>query len=141
VDRAVWDSEERAIGELKAWLVEAGFSAQRLDYPPAFVGDEVTDFARPPVSIRLVRDRSVWSIEVAGPDGTFVGIQLWRDLLDGTGPSIEAAPIQDRAKSLKARLDEIEHLASAPDFSETAAALHELGRRRARLRFPGAFPE
>lgn len=58
------------------------------------------------------------------------------------GPRCTTPPCtRDRVILLEARLEEITRLASAPDFAATAAALSELGDRRATLLFPGAFAE
>ena len=71
----IWAAEERLIDELKGRLSDSGFTALTDDYQPEVFGNRLIDLARPPVLVRLVRDRSQWSIDVAGPDGRLEAVE------------------------------------------------------------------
>ncbi len=129
-------TDDELANELQAWLVgERGFVVVNEPSLHDEAAVRIVDLARPPIIVRLVTDRGLWSIEVAGPDGHWVDLELWRDYLDGCGYSAGPSAFADCARILRARLDEITALASATDFAPTASRLAEVHRERAVARY------
>jgi hypothetical protein len=128
-------SDDDLARQLQGWLLARGFVAvneRTLDEEAAV---RMVDLARRPLRVRLVSDRGAWSMEVAGPDGHWIDLELWRDLLDGVAYSAGPSSFADCVAILRARLEEISALAESPDFALTGAALAALHRQRAVARY------
>ncbi len=107
-----WTVDDAVMADLRAWLVERGFTVLSDSYDVASFGNQEVTLARP-VAIRLVKDRDQWWVEVAGADGRWSSIGRWRDALRGRGPQLLTAG--DQAEILREMLDEIERHPSPPD--------------------------
>jgi hypothetical protein len=128
-------SDDDLARQVQGWLLARGFVAvneRTLDEEAAV---RMVDLARRPLRVRLVSDRGAWSMEVAGPDGHWIDLELWRDLLDGLAYSAGPSSFADCVAILRARLGEISALAESPDFALTGAALAALHRQRAVARY------
>jgi hypothetical protein len=128
-------SDDDLARQVQGWLLARGFVAvneRTLDEEAAV---RMVDLARRPLRVRLVSDRGAWSMEVAGPDGHWIDLELWRDLLDGVPYSAGPSSFADCVAILRARLEEISALAESPDFAMTGAALAAIHRQRAVARY------
>jgi len=121
--------------DAQIWLAAHGFVVVNQPALHEEAGVQMSDLARPPLRVRLVNDRGSWSMEVAGPDGHWIDLELWRDLLDGGAYSAGPNAFADCVAILRDRLEEIAALAASPDFSTTTAALEALHHERAVARY------
>lgn len=128
-------SDDVVANELRAWLLDRGFVVVSEPSLQEGAGVAMTDLERPPLRVRLVNDRGAWSLEVAGPDGHWIDLELWRDHLDGSGYSAGPSTFVDCVSILRARLDEIVAVASSADFAAAAARLAALHHERAIARY------
>ena len=70
-------SDDEIASELQAWLVDQrGFVVVNEPSLHDEAAVRMVDLARPPIIVRLVTDRGLWSMEVAGPDGHWVDLEL-----------------------------------------------------------------
>jgi hypothetical protein len=128
-------SDDVLARHLQGWLLARGFVAVNEPLLHEEAAVRMVDLARQPLRVRLVSDRGAWSMEVAGPDGHWIDLELWRDFLDGSAYSAGPSSFADCVAILRARLEEISALASSADFAVTAAALAALHRQRAVARY------
>jgi hypothetical protein len=128
-------SDDVLARHLQGWLLARGFVAVSESTLHEGAAVRMVDLARQPLRVRLVSDRGAWSMEVAGPDGHWIDLELWRDFLDGSAYSAGPSSFADCVAILRARLEEISALASSADFAVTAAALAALHRQRAVARY------
>jgi len=86
-------------------LEAAGF--RRRESPPdrENFGNRVVDFTEGRLRVRLVLDRSTWTIEVGEYDP-----DLWRAALEGTDPT-DPSPLDAQAEWVRANLDELRRAA------------------------------
>jgi hypothetical protein len=130
-EKAIRQAEDSLADALKAWLIEDDFDLRQDRYYPESFGNRVIDLTRRRLSIRLVRDRSEWSIEIAGPDGKWTYVVRWGDLVQGPGFNPEPVSFSWQVEILEKQLDPIQSLADGPDFASTAVALARLSRASA----------
>ncbi len=128
-------SDDVLARHLQGWLLARGFVAVNEPTLHEEAAVQMVDLARLPLRVRLVSDRGAWSIEVAGPDGHWIDLELWRDFLDGSAYSAGPSSFPDCVAILRARLEEISALAESPDFAATALRLAALHRERAMVRY------
>ena len=121
--------------DAQIWLAAHGFVVVNEPTLHEEAGVRMIDLVRPPLRVRLVNDRSSWSMEVAGPDGHWIDLELWRDLLDGAAYSAGPSTFADCVAILRDRLEEIAALAASPDFAATGARLSALHHERAVARY------
>ena len=79
---------------------------------------------------------------MAGPDGEWWDVELWRDFLAGAEPrrpSVDS--LVDQVEMLLSIIDEVAATAAAPGSEATLERLREYGRLRAKVMLPDVDPD
>lgn len=104
-----------SIGELLEQLPQVGFNVVAERYSAESFGNRVTVLERDPVAIRMLKDRGIWTVDVAGPrtvtteGGDFwFSSGVWQAYLDSTDPPIKAMPLDQEIIFVKDRWQDVE---------------------------------
>ncbi len=120
-----------ALAALAARLEERGFAVD--EQPPSdSFGDQLITFTDERLRVRLIRDRSLWTIELGHPgwDGVY-DPDLWCAALEGADP-MEPSELEEQAAYVAGALDRLGDAASEPALRER---LDEIAVARADLWF------
>ena len=110
-----------------------GFALSTDNCSDAF-GDRIVVFTRSSLSIRLVRDRSQWFIEVGCEDWEdWFDSDTWKRCLLRTPISDDPPPLPEQAKFIIAHLDQIDGTLDDPG-GQLRRCLNETRASRARRR-------
>ena len=95
------------LARLADQLAAAGFRVESSARSDAF-GDRVVQFARGPVRVRFVRDRSQWFIDMSrdGWDDWF-DPDVWRSCLDNLPLAREPSPLDEHAAFVVEAIEQI----------------------------------
>ena len=112
-----------ALTALADQLEAEGFARRETPPDRENFGNRVIDFTEGRLRVRLVLDRSVWTIELGDRDA-----DVWRAALDGTDAT-EPIPVDEQAEWVRANLDRIRR--GARD-RRVRRRLDEIAKARAR---------
>lgn len=128
------------VAALEDFLKEVGLECERREEGASF-GNKLLQYGDKVVMVRVVSDRGVWFIEVAGSQAQPVqwyDVAILRDLL--AGPGEDVLPLQAQVDFLEKHWSNVVERLSPPELDDSAAQLAVLRHERARRRFPGFFP-
>jgi len=119
------------LAALATTLEERGFAVD--EQPPSeSFGDQLITFADERLRVRLIRDRSIWTIELGHPAWDDVyDPDVWRAALEGADPTDPSA-LEDQAAYVAGALDRLREAAGEPALRER---LDEIAVARADLWF------
>lgn len=114
-------SPPEALIELLGWLEGQGFRlVSDMSYPESF-GNRAIVLERSPIEVSILRDRSIWSIEIASPGLSRRALDVWKAYIEGREVRIEPDEVEWQCDFLRQHLDDIRR-ALAPQALETTKA-------------------
>jgi hypothetical protein len=118
---------------LRAVLEERGFWLAEQEHREDSFGDTFLVLVRRGLSVRIVRDRGQWSVEVSGPGGDqWFSPMVWRTYLDGDAGDVATPALDEQCQLVSKRLDEMQ--AAAESDAALGERLLESRALRAQIR-------
>jgi hypothetical protein len=108
----------------------AGYAGSAVTTALAF-DDAIAELRKPPVLLRLGRDRSTWHVRIGLIDGALYDADLWRACLEGEPPPLPPHSIEAQVKFLRSARTRIERALSTADRARVIACLERVGSARA----------
>jgi len=106
--------DDALIDDFRTWLGQVGASIV-LEQSSESFGDQLTIFALGALLVRVIRDRGIWRINIAGPHESVTGggsfwfsLGVWQAYLDKVDPPTDAMPLDLEAAFVKDRQQDIE---------------------------------
>jgi hypothetical protein len=132
-------SQSNALAEFERFLIKEHFVLQTRFEDEGHFGNTVIAYANSTIRVRLILDRSVWSILVAAVSCHAVDagydMHLIRDML--TGVQTDTMSISGQIEFFELSLPQIICRFSADELQGTIARLNNLGKQRVQRLFPG----
>ena len=117
------------IDDLRTWLIIQGFQEEERFYDSRSFGDWLIVLARPPCRVRIVRDRSQWSIDISGEHiPRWYDTDLWQACLAGGEAVPRVIPLEDQIAFVRTSLDGIEAALRSPQELERCLSLQRDAR-------------
>ena len=128
------------IHDVLGWLSESGFVVVS-DRTYESFGNRTVVLVNEPVAVRLMKDRGIWRIDIAGPfaevpsesAGIWFEPKIWRSYLDRTRPSTAPELWDAQVSFVKTRLPDVR--AAQLGGRDVARGLRELRKAEAQARF------
>jgi hypothetical protein len=122
------------------WLGESGFIVVS-DRAYESFGNRAVVLVKESVAVRLMKDRGIWMIDIAGPFGEvpsesadiWFEPKIWRSYLDRTRPFPAPEPWDTQVSFVKTRLPDVR--AAQLGGKDVAEGLRELEKSEAQARF------
>lgn len=115
-------------------LVHDGFAILGDDVDDARFGNSLLLLRRAATRIRVVKDRSQWFLEIAGPGSDeWFAPAVWLAALDGVMPPLRPLTNEEQTRLVRDRIAEVD-LASVDDSGRTLALLKSWQAQRAAAR-------
>jgi hypothetical protein len=115
-------------------LLHDGFAILGDDVDDARFGNSLLLLRRGATRIRVVKDRSQWFLEIAGPGSDdWFAPAVWLAVLDGEMPPLRPLTDEEQTRLVRDRIAEVD-LASVDDSGRTLALLKSCQAQRAAAR-------
>lgn len=103
------------INEFLEWLSQADFSVMTDRCSPESFGNQITILTRDVLAVRVIKDRSIWNVDIAGPHAPITeggdfwfSIDVWQAYLDKTDPPTTAMLLDQEVGFVKDRWQDVE---------------------------------
>lgn len=130
----------KAVIDFEEFLKGAGLQCERREEEASF-SNKLIQCSGPLTRVRVVSDRGLWYVEVAGTEAgscSWFDTAILRDLL--LGPGEDVLPLQEQVDFIEKHWHEISSCFAQSQREQTCARLTVLRRERANRRLPRFFP-
>lgn len=108
------DYDDEVVDDFRTWLGQAGANIAVEQSSESF-GDQLTVFVLGALLVRVIRDRGIWGVNIAGPHEGVTGggsfwfsLGVWRAYLDKADPPTDAMPLDLETAFVKDRQQDVE---------------------------------
>lgn len=129
----------KTVIDFEEFLKSSGLQLEHREIKASF-SNKFLQYGGPFVSVRVVSDRGIWFIEVAGANpqsGEWYDAAILRDLL--LGPGEDVLPLQEQVDLIEKNWPAICSRFDPAERKYTSARLASLRQERAKRRLPGFF--